>query len=181
MKRKISKSEIFQEFDLEELLGYRPTAKQKELFADLVIDKMVDRTIQGKDINNRKFRRYSKDYAEKKGVSTSSVDLTLTGDMLNSISDKTSGKVKVEIAQDETPKAYGHISGMEGHPIIKNGKVRDFFGFKSKRQISDVLSRVDEAKSLPSEFDQARPSVDLVELRKAMQSITIAQEVDGED
>jgi hypothetical protein len=180
MKRKISKSEIFQEFDLEDLLGYAPSKRQKELFADLVIDKMVERTVEGKDINNRKFRRYTKDYAEKKGVTTSSVDLTLTGDMLNSISDKTSGKVKVEIAKDETPKAYGHISGMEGHPIIKNGKVRDFFGFKSKRQINDVLKEVDGAKSIPDNFEQSRPSVDLVELRKAMQSITIVQETNGD-
>lgn len=179
LERKISREEISQEYDLEKLLGYTPSARQKEIFVNLILDKMIERTTNGKDINSKKFKAYTKEYAERKGVPRSSVDLVLSGDMLNTIKEKKTGKVKISIADNELDKAYGHIKGMEGHPTIEKGKVRDFFGFKSKRQINDVLKEVDSLKDV-----NAQPTenvVDLVELRKQIRSLSITTTGLGQD
>ena len=51
--------------------------------ASEIIDFIIDRTQDGLSVRNKKFRRYTKEYAETKGVSPTDVDLTLTGDMLD--------------------------------------------------------------------------------------------------
>ena len=147
MKRKVSREEISQKYDLKDLLGYVPSARQKELFATILINKMVNRTAGGEDINREDFAEYSPEYAQKKGVTTSSVDMILNGDMLKSIHDDSSKNiVEIKIADDQVDKAYGHISGMKGHPTIKNGKIRDFFGFNDKKDIIDAVLATDQAK-----------------------------------
>ena len=169
MKRKISQSEIYQDFDLEDLLGYSPSNKQKSLFTSLAIDKIIDRTVEGKDINSKKFIPYNQEYADRKGVIASSVDLVLSGDMLNSIESDNS-KVRIEVDSSQTDKAYGHISGMKGHPTIKKGKKRDFFGFKSKKDIEGILNEVDSVKQVPSNLVKEETGFNIIELRKIMTS-----------
>lgn len=162
MKRKLSQSEIYQEIDLGDLLGRKPTRDEAQAFAQEAIERIIERSQSGQDINGRKFKEYTKDYAEEKGVSRGDVDMTLFGDMLLSIDSRISGdRVRIEIPSDEAPKAYGHISGFKGHPTIPQGKYkRDFFGLTKDEaeqiaesvrdesfqeegfSISDVLSRI---------------------------------------
>jgi len=160
-KPKYSKSEVSQRFNLKELLGYEPSDRQKELFFELAADKMVERTTSGKDIDGKKFTKYTKGYAAFKGVSQSSVDLTLSGDMLSSFEESQSQKnvVKIKIAEGtETLKAYNHNVG-------DTLPTRTFFGFKEEKDISRVLRDVDRIK----ESEVSTPSLtDLAALRQAI-------------
>jgi hypothetical protein len=63
-KPKYSLKEVSQKFNLKKLLGYEPSEKQKELFYELAVDKMVDRTTSGIDIDGKKFKPYTKEYAD---------------------------------------------------------------------------------------------------------------------
>ena len=84
-KRTINKSKSEQRVNLKSLLGRTPTQREKIAFVELAIDTIENRTLDGVDIDRKKFRQYSAEYAEKKGVTRDSVDLFLTGDMLDSI------------------------------------------------------------------------------------------------
>lgn len=123
--------------NLEELFDGARTFDRatKEAVGQAIIDKIVERTQSGIDKNGRQFRSYSKEYMQslefKVAGKSSLVDMTLTGDMLSSINIIEQTPRTITIGFDdpnENAKAYGHISGMKGHPTIKNGKVRDFFG-----------------------------------------------------
>lgn len=174
-KREISQGEIKQEFDLEELLGYEPSKKQKEMFGQILVNKMVSRTASGDDVNNENFLPYEEKYAEKKGVTINAVDLILEGEMLKDVfhhSDHRSNIVTLEIDESSLGKAYGHISGMEGHPTIKNGKKRDFFGFVNKAEILDAVLAVQDLKDdkaiRKAKFDEKREGMGASEIRKAI-------------
>ena len=70
--------------DVSTLLG----AQDRELLGQLIIERLVDRTQSGRNIDGRSFARYSREYVEwlrRIGADTGR-DLTLTGEMLNSIS-----------------------------------------------------------------------------------------------
>jgi len=127
---------------------------------------MVQRTASGQDIDGKKFTQYTKDYAAKKGVSRSSVDLILDGDMLNSnikeSKQKNIVKIKVEDGV-ETLKSYNHNVG-------DTLPTRTYFGFKSEKDLSDVLNEVDTAKESTSR--QVIEGIsNLAELRAAVLSI----------
>lgn len=143
MRRKLSQSEIFQEIDLGDLLGRTPTQDEARAFAQEAIERIIERSQSGIDRNGNRFRSYTEDYADEKGVSRSDVDMTLLGDMLLSIGSSVNGdRVKIEIPASEAPKAYGHITGFKGHPTIPQGKYkRDFFGLTrdEAEQIADSI------------------------------------------
>jgi hypothetical protein len=63
MKRTITESQISQTFNLEDLLGKKPSERQKEVFFELAVDKIVDRTVDGDDVRKRKFKKYEQEYA----------------------------------------------------------------------------------------------------------------------
>ena len=177
LRRKISQDKISQSFNLERLLGYKPSERQKNLFYELAVDKMVDRTAGGEDVNSKDFAPYTKEYADKKGVDVSAVDLILEGDMLNGIKDGSSkSTVKIEMNEDQTDKAYGHISGFKGHPTISGVKKRDFFGFKKEEDIQDILSQVNRArgKEVTKRGTSKPEGVDLVELRKQISKVNVS-------
>lgn len=176
---KYSKREVSQKFNLKKLLGYEPSERQKEIFFQLTVDKMVQRTAEGKDINGSKFTQYSKDYAAKKGVSRSSVDLILEGDMLNSNIKESKQKniLKIKVKEGvETLKSFNHNTG-------DTLPTRTYFGFKDEKDLVDVLSSVDELKpsadNRPSLTSQA---FNLATLRSAVdETINIDfQGFDGE-
>ena len=124
LRRKIREDEISQTFNLKKMLGETPSVEQKELFYELAIEKMVDRTVGGDDVNKKKFKAYEPDYAKQKGVPVDSVDLVLSGEMLNSFEDHSGvNNVKIEVINDQLGKAYGHLSGFKGHPN-KIGRAR---------------------------------------------------------
>lgn len=173
-RSKITKNEIKQKFNLKKLLGYTPNEQQKEMFYDLAVNKMVQRTASGKDIKNENFKPYTKDYASKKGVSRNSVDLILTGDMLNGFENEKTDKNSVEISikQSETGKAHGNITGSYGKSSGSKAKARDFFGFRQESDLMDIITQIDsmrEAESTPS----TTSAVDLVALRQAVREVEV--------
>lgn len=152
MDRKIEKSEVSQTINLREIYGRSPTLEEKFEFADMVKNEIIDRTQQGKNINGRDFSQYSPEYAEFKGVSRDDVDLTFFGDMLQSIQTEVSGdNVTVKISDNEQAiKAFAHVTGYEGHPTIKNGPKRDFFGVTNQRakELAEQVKVVQETPGL---------------------------------
>lgn len=168
---KIKKTEVSQTFNLKELLGYSPTEEQKNLFWELAVDKMVDRTLGGKDRDGRDFAQYSKEYAEKKGVPRTSVDMTLEGDMLQSFEDsqlRQRNMVKIKVGEGvETLKAFNHN---DGDTLPK----RAFFGFSNPDDLKDVISEVNSLRPQQQEDQQEAPSgFDVAELRDLMGAISI--------
>ena len=85
---------------------------------------ILERTNKGKDLNKRKFTRYSPSYAEEKSKKT--VNLQDTNDMLQSIDSKVKNKNQVQIyfrSQSQAKKALWHQQGMGKLPQ------RKFFGY----------------------------------------------------
>lgn len=176
-KPQASKSRIHQVIKLKQVFGYTPNEAQKRLFYNEAVDHIVRRTTKGNDRFNKKFQRYTKDYAANKGVTRSSVDLVLTGKMLDSFeSSINKNNLKLNIRPDQTAKAYGHISGFKGHRYIKNGPVRDFFGInekeaeKIKKKVENIAPPGD-SNSGPATI--ASEAVTASELRALFEGISV--------
>lgn len=170
---KYSKSEVSQRFNLKELLGYEPSERQKKLFYDLAINKMVQRTANGNDIDGGEFQPYSPQYAKKKGVSVNAVDLILTGGMLESFEDSQTRQkniLKIKVASGEqTLKSYNHNVG---DTLPK----RTYFGFNDPSDLEDIVSRVNQERGQEStrkaQESQQRPMT-MADLREAVNVIDL--------
>lgn len=148
MKRKITESEVYQEIDLSEIYGRNPTIEELVEFADMAKNEIIDRTQGGRDINGERFPKYTKDYADFKGVSRSDVDLTLFGEMLNSIDTQIRGsRVFISMDQDQAAKAHGNITGSYGKDSPNSEKARDFFGLRD----DDAKKIADKAKVISND------------------------------
>jgi hypothetical protein len=154
LKRKLSQSEIYQEINLGDLLGRTPTRDEAQAFAQEAIERIIERSQSGTDVNGKQFKQYTKEYAEEKGVSRGDVDMTLLGDMLLSIDSRISGdRIRIEIPSSESAKAYGHITGFKGHPTIPQGKYkRDFFGL-SRNEAEQIAESVKDQSFAPDELN----------------------------
>jgi hypothetical protein len=140
-----SLDEMSQSFNLQEILGYEPTLFQLEMFGELAIDKIRERTEDGKDVNGRKFAPYSKQYAEQKGVSRFNVTLIDDQEMVEAINAEVVGEnVLVSIDDDQLGKAYGHQSGYEGHPYL-NGPKRRWFGLNTN-EVKEIAKKVNQER-----------------------------------
>jgi hypothetical protein len=132
-----------------DLSGYGLSPDQKDEVADLIIERIVNRTDQGKDKDGRKFAGYSKSYKEsldfKVAGKTNKVDLQLSGDMLAALSvlDQTSRSVVIgfERGSEENAKADGNIRGTYGKPTPDPKKARDFLGI-TDRELSKIINLV---------------------------------------
>ena len=145
MDRKISESNISQEINLREVYGRNPTTEELVEFADIARNEIIDRTQNNQDIDGDRFPIYEKDYADFKGVSRSDVDLTLFGDMLNSIETEIKGSsVIIKMAKDQTAKAHGNITGSYGQDRPNPEKARDFFGLKD----GDISRLANQVKTI---------------------------------
>jgi hypothetical protein len=155
LKRTLSQTEIYQEINLADILDRAPTRAEIAAFQEAAVELIIERSQSGVDVNGRQFKEYTKEYAEEKGVSRGDVDMTLFGDMLLSINTQSRGDVvRIEMAPDETAKAYGHISGFKGHPTIPSGKYkRDFFGL-SRSEAENIAESVrDRSVFQPEELN----------------------------
>lgn len=165
----VSLSEMSQEIDLETYLGYKPKARDARLFAELAIETIKNRTLDGQTINGGKFKKYSKKYADFKGVTQNSVDLFLEGDMLNSLDyEVVDDKPKIVIDDDtETAKGYAHQTGFKGHRVL-DGKVpkRPWFGLTD----SEAQNIAESIKETPTE-----KKTTLADLRNALALLGIEQ------
>jgi phage gpG-like protein len=162
----ISLNEISQEVDLKKYLGRKPTASEKRAFAELAVDTINNRTLDGETINGGKFKKYSKAYAEFKGVTRDSVDMFLEGDMLESIGRRSSKeKVNTVFIQMEkglqTKKAFNHQTG---DTLPK----REFFGL-TDNEASEIANAIKE------ENVQSVTATTLTALREALDILDIEQ------
>jgi len=141
-KPKLSETEVFQKIDLSELLDRDPTPGEAASFIEQATEFMIFRSQSGSDVNGKSFKQYSENYADFKGVSRSDVDMTLFGDMLSSIDGfQENENVVLSIGGEQAVKAYAHMTGFKGHPTIKNGPKREFFGLTEKdaKEIADAI------------------------------------------
>lgn len=133
-----------------DLSGYDLTSDQKSEVADLIIERIVDRTQNGRDKDGQRFAGYSKSYKDSldfkiAGKSPSKVDLQLSGDMLAAIKvlDQTRRSVTIGFEQgsEENAKADGNIRGTYGKSKPIPGKARDFLGI-SDRELERIINLV---------------------------------------
>jgi hypothetical protein len=133
-----------------DLSGYGLNSDQKDEVADLIIERIVNRTTKGIDKDGEKFPGYSKSYKESldfkvAGKSAGKVDLQLSGDMLAALDvlNKTSRSVTIgfEPGSEENAKADGNIRGTYGKPTPDPKKARDFLGI-SETELSNIIKFV---------------------------------------
>lgn len=167
-KKTISQDEMSQEINLKRYLG-DATPEQKQLFAELAIEQINQRTLDGKTIHGGKFKKYSKEYAEMKGVSRDSVDLFLEGDMLDSLETQEDGnKIKITIGGDkvETKKGFRHHTGDLG--MTK----RPWFGLTTD-EVRLLSEQVKDA--MPAQEGEDRSTFTLAELSAALRQLGLEQ------
>ena len=106
--------------------------KERVKIADAILTHIVGRTMAGYDKNNDKFAKYTKKYADIKGVGVSDVDLILSGEMITELKVLNITPSGVEIgykgSKDLIGKVEGNILGTYGQPDPIPGKARDFLG-----------------------------------------------------
>lgn len=120
-KQKVTEEEVSLRFNLKDMFG---TAVADETIvqdmANSIIDTIRNRTLSGfgvwEDGSVKRFKKYTKEYATKKGVGVGDVDLELTGSMLDSIEllDYSPQTFSIGIIGPDAPKAHGHMTGQNG-------------------------------------------------------------------
>ena len=151
------------EIDLTEIFDTKITdAALRAEIADSIIQKIVDRTQSGKSLRGKPFKKYSKDYQgirSAAGLSPTEVDLTFSGEMLNSIITKKENERKIILGWDDDTneaKAYNHNTG-------DTLPQREFFGLQEKEkaelrnEFSDIISGFDALNTATNdaEFESA--------------------------
>lgn len=135
------------------LRGTLKESSFKSLYGQRVVDEIVNRTREkGVDRNNKSLGTYSKSYSKsfdfevyKSGQKK--VDLTLTGEMLETLDAKSSMfTIEINVDEDNRGKAQGHISGKLG----KFGKAqpRDFLGLPPKEEDRIFLESIKDYRDL---------------------------------
>lgn len=164
----LSKSNVSQTINLEELLGvsFRGQKDLRLAIAQAVIDHIVKRTREeNKDINGKRFAKYSKDYIESTVFSllkdSTVPNMELKGSMLASIGVLKDGPNTIQIGyddQEEILKAYNHnvgdtvlarkffgITNDDAKKLIEKEFKSDLARLKgrdpNKRTVSEILSR----------------------------------------
>lgn len=138
----VTKSSLYQEFDLEDIFGV-DLSSYPDIglsFGQGVIDRIIDRTKSGKDIDGKAFKGYSEDYVNSLefkafGKSKSDVNMTLEGNMLLDLDilDFSGNKIRVGLRDNtEILKGFNHNTG---DTVPK----REFFGLTNS-EIEELRS-----------------------------------------
>ena len=115
-----------------------------EILGEEIIDHIIERTLSGKNVNNRTFIGYSKEYKEREGKDNPP-DLNLTSDMLDSLQVlevmPRAKRIKIgyDSGYDGLGKVEGNILGTYGQKNPKSPKPRDFLGI-SKKDLNDIIA-----------------------------------------
>ena len=148
---------------------------ERMAIAQEVIDFIVQRSKSGKAINGSRFPAYSPGYRNsldfKIAGKGSKVDLTLSGEMLDSIqllSDK-SGEITIGFDKSDTKlngKAEGNQLGTYGHNTPLKGRARPFLGI-SADDLKKITAKYPRAKDesiarAQEELGAAKAAGDLV-------------------
>ena len=175
----ISLDELSQEIDMTKYFGKKPTREQVELFAEIAVELINNRTLDGNSVGGKKkFTRYSKEYAKSKGVSRNGVNLFLEGTMLDSVdatSDDTSVKISLDGNSTDIKKGYNHQIG-------DTLPTRQWFGLNGNeaQTIADVIGteNKDVLDAISNSFatkPKATKAVSLSELEDALNSLGLEQ------
>lgn len=148
----LSQDEVSQTIDLEKWTGL-DLSRDPELVREIgqdIVDYMKERVAQGVGAGEVSFKanKYSPEYQaslafKAAGKDPSPVNMKLSGDMLGSMDFiDNENQIKFTIAGDQSPKAYGHMTGFEGHPTIPQGKYkREFFGITKAEFEKNILPK----------------------------------------
>lgn len=126
------------------------TKQERKEIADLIIERIVDRTLDGLDKNGRAFPKYSKEYIKSldfknAGKSAGDVNLQLSGDMLAALTllQERADKIRIgfEKGSDENARADGNIRGTYGQDTPNKKKARDFLGV-SPTELKSIINLV---------------------------------------
>lgn len=161
---KITKKVSKQTIDAYEYLGDNASAGQVSQFGQAVVDEILKRTEDGEDIWHSKFKAYSKSYEASEdfdefGKTKSQVDMTLTGDMLDSLDFTTRGGTIIVSLSGDTNllKSYNHNTG-------DTLPQRRFFGVTD-----DDLEVIAEDFDTESEDEATNADIDLASVFAAQQ------------
>lgn len=123
--------------------------EQREAVARDILSRIQERAInENKGFNpdtgrEKKFPRYTADYAKKKGTSRSDVDLVLSGEMFSGMDliSHRSGSILIgfENGSRENAKAEGNQLGSYGKSPDK-AKARPFLGL-SKKDLDEIIKK----------------------------------------
>lgn len=125
-------------FDLPEGLSDKDKRRVALDVISYIQKRAIDENKGFNESTGREFKlpRYTKSYAEKKGVSRSDVDLVLDADMFNAMKvlriHKNSAVIGFEAGSKENAKAEGNQLGTYGQPSPIPGKARPFLGLPEK-------------------------------------------------
>ena len=162
-----------QKINLKTRLGRKPTIAELEAFAEIAIERINQRTLDGITVNGGSFTPYSESYADKKGVSRDSVDLFLDGDMLGSLAhvvDPGAGTVEIFVNGDlEIKKGFNHHTG---DTLPK----RPWFGVTTQEVNSIVADFEDQRDEAEQEGQSSRITIN--DLIKASNLIDFDVELD---
>ena len=135
--------------------GYSYETKQE--IAARILSAIILNSKNGYDKNGNPFAEYTKQYAEIKG--SSDVDLTLSGEMLDSMKVLKIGRDYIDIGYDgrtkQAGKAEGNILGSYGR-TPNQSKARDFLGIPED-ELDTILSsfEMDEETQGNQRFEDA--------------------------
>lgn len=133
----LSTDEVSQTIDLADVFGFDVSRDQGliQAFSQDAIDLILKRTQSGKDVNGGSFAPYSESYKGSLEFAafgkSSNVDMTLSGEMLGvlEILNVEGSRVTFGLTGENAAKAYGHITGMKGHPTLDGvTPKREWFG-----------------------------------------------------
>lgn len=134
--------------------------RERAKIADAILTHIVGRTMAGLDRDNEKFAKYTKKYAELKGVGVSEVDLLLSGEMLSELKVLNIKPNEIEIgykgSKELIGKVEGNILGTYGQPEPIPGKARDFLGIDADDVdvIIDSFANEDVPRLTAEDVDQ---------------------------
>jgi len=169
--------DLSQTFDIEKEFGVdlSDEPRLRDEIGQAIIDRIVDRSGQSKDFNNKKFTgkaaKYSDEYKDsdtfKDFNKTSKVDMELTGKMLESLDFEDDAKeIKIEVSSRETAKGYNHQYG-------DTVPQRAWFGMsddeikKIKDSFSSELQRVKDRKAPSRQSVLDLMSTEIIETQTA--------------
>lgn len=137
-----------QKFKVKIPKGYSP--QERVALGLEIIDHIIDRSKAGKDKKDNPFPKYSEGYTKSfdfklAGKNKNKVDLTLSGEMLNSLEilNHNSGEITIGIPRGDelnNAKAEGNIKGTYGSKKANPSKARDFMGI-SKDGLQGILDK----------------------------------------
>lgn len=148
-KPTLKKEEVSTEINLEQILGKLSSNENvRAVFFEAALDKLQKRLDEGRGVDG-KLTAYSKEYKDSLAFKvfgkTNTVNMQLTGDMLTAVNelDSKPGKMKIGIDDDiEAAKAYGHMTGMKGHPTLAGkAPVRNWFGWTDK-ELKEIANAI---------------------------------------